>query len=247
MAHAAICRPGRRAAGVPRRRRRRSPTQVVGDGDAFIEPNETWNLTVPLTNIGGATATAISAVLSTSTPGVTVDPAQLRLPGPRCRGLGQQHHALPLLGRRRPRSAAASIDFTLTVTYTGGPSPQVFNFSLGTGSPGTPRHLQLRRPVVPIPDVARARPAIATLPVAGVARQHPRRRSPHRRHGLQRRRRRPPPSASTTPSSPTSRSRCSRPATTSVRGDQLHRRRRQQLLPDRCSTTRAPDRASSRW
>ena len=25
-------------------------TQLVGDGDAFVENNETWNLTIPLTN-----------------------------------------------------------------------------------------------------------------------------------------------------------------------------------------------------
>jgi hypothetical protein len=47
------------------------PTVLTGDADAFIEINETWNLTIPLTNVGGLGATAISAVLSSSTPGIT--------------------------------------------------------------------------------------------------------------------------------------------------------------------------------
>src|SRR5262249_20370396 len=47
-------------------------TAAGGDGDAFIEPGEGGTLSVELANVGGATASAISATLSTATPNVTV-------------------------------------------------------------------------------------------------------------------------------------------------------------------------------
>jgi uncharacterized repeat protein (TIGR01451 family) len=147
------------------------PTQVVGDGDAFLENNETWSLIVPLTNSGGVSATAISAVLSTSTPGVTISTANSTYPdlAPSASGNNATPYVFTI-------GAAAicggTIDFTLTVTYSGGPSPQVFTFSLRTGSPGTPVTFSYTGPAVPIPDSAGADtpgvPAAATLVVSGV-------------------------------------------------------------------------------
>jgi hypothetical protein len=47
-------------------------TEIAGDGDAFIKTNEGWSLSIPLQNPGGSDATAISATLSTTTPGVSI-------------------------------------------------------------------------------------------------------------------------------------------------------------------------------
>ena len=49
-------------------------SQVAGDGDAFVEPNETWSLTIPLTatGVGGNEARTIVGTLTTSTPGITI-------------------------------------------------------------------------------------------------------------------------------------------------------------------------------
>jgi uncharacterized repeat protein (TIGR01451 family) len=59
------------------------------------------------------------------------------------------------------------VDFTLQVTYTGGPSPQSFPESLVLGGPGTPLTFSYAGPPVPIPDSPG--PAVdATLPVAAV-------------------------------------------------------------------------------
>lgn len=49
------------------------PVEVDGDGDANIEPGETWAFNARLRNGGGQTATAISATVSTATPGVTIE------------------------------------------------------------------------------------------------------------------------------------------------------------------------------
>jgi uncharacterized repeat protein (TIGR01451 family) len=147
------------------------PSEVLGDGDAFIENNETWSLVVPLTNVGGAGATAVSAVLTTSTPGVTITSGNSAYPdlAPAASGNNATPYAFTVGGATPCGSA---IDFTLTVTYTGGPSPQVFAFSLGTGSPGTPVTFSYTNPPVAIPDGADlsgtnpGAPVTATLPVA---------------------------------------------------------------------------------
>jgi uncharacterized repeat protein (TIGR01451 family) len=142
------------------------PTQVAGDGDAFIEINETWSLIIPLTNIGGVGATAISGNLTTGTPGITVGVPNSAYPDLAVSASGNNATAYQFTV-----GAAAvcgdTIDFTLTATYTGGPSPQAFNFSLGTGQPGTPVAFSYSGPVVPIPD-SPGGPVDATLAVAGV-------------------------------------------------------------------------------
>jgi uncharacterized repeat protein (TIGR01451 family) len=146
-------------------------TEVVGDGDAFVENNETWNLTIPLTNAGGAGATAISAVLSSSTPGITVGGSNSAYPD---LGIGVNgNNTTPFtfsVGAATP--CGGKIDFTLTVSYTGGASPQTFAFSIVTGSPGTPVATSYSGAAVPIPDSPGANtagtPAIASLPVSGV-------------------------------------------------------------------------------
>jgi len=149
------------------------PTQVVGDGDAFVENNETWNLTVPLTNAGGVNATAISAVLTTLTPGVTISSPNSTYPdlAPAASANNVTPYTFSVSGAA---VCGDTIDFVLTVTYTGGTSPQTFNFSIKTGSPGTPVTISFTGPPVPIPDGADlsgnapGAPVSATLPVAGV-------------------------------------------------------------------------------
>jgi uncharacterized repeat protein (TIGR01451 family) len=148
-------------------------TQVSGDGDAFVENNETWSLIIPLTNAGGANATAISAVLTTSTPGVTIGTPNSTYPdlAPAASGNNVTPYAFTVTGAA---TCGDTIDFVLTVTYTGGTSPQTFNFSIKTGSPGTPVTISFTGPPVAIPDGADlsgtlpGAPVNANLPVAGV-------------------------------------------------------------------------------
>lgn len=149
------------------------PTQAIGDGDAFVEPNETWNLTIPLTNAGGAPATAISATLTTSTPGVTVVQANSTYPdlAPTVSGNNVTPYTFALNGSA---TCGGLIHFTLTATYTGGASPQSFDFTIKTGSPGAPVTFSYTGPPVPIPDGADlsgtlpGAPVVAPLPVAAV-------------------------------------------------------------------------------
>jgi hypothetical protein len=104
-----------------------------GNGDGYIEAGEGAKLTVQLKNIGGADATAVSAVLTTSTPGVTLFQPATSAYANLVSVSGAQTNVTPYRFTLAPSvSCPLTIDFTLTVTYTGGTSPVVFNFSVPT-------------------------------------------------------------------------------------------------------------------
>jgi uncharacterized repeat protein (TIGR01451 family) len=128
------------------------PTQVMGDGDAYIEPNEIFSLIWPLQNIGGAPATAISAVLSSSTPGVTINTANSTYPD--LAVSASANNNTPFVFTVGSAAACGSgIDLTLTVTYSGGSSsPQTFTVPFQLGAPGTPVTFTYSGAAVPIPD-----------------------------------------------------------------------------------------------
>src|SRR5262249_54791358 len=109
-----------------------------GDADGALEPGEGGKLTVQLKNTGVLDATAINATLTTVTPGVTVT-----LPGtsayPNLPSLtGQANNITPFTFTMSPTfPCGTAISFTLTVSYSGGPSPRTFTFNVPTGPPPT--------------------------------------------------------------------------------------------------------------
>lgn len=125
--------------------------QIGGDGDAFVENGEDWSLTIPLTNVGGAAATAISGTISSSTPGVTILTPTSAWADLAISGTGSNSTPFAF-GVGTSFACGSSIQFTLTVTYTGGTSPQVFTFTVGTGQPGAPVTFSYAGAAVPIPD-----------------------------------------------------------------------------------------------
>jgi subtilisin-like proprotein convertase family protein len=146
-------------------------TEIAGDGDAFIETNEDWSLSIPLQNLGGSAATAIGATLSTSTPGVSLYSAASGYAdiGAGGSAANDTPYVFHLDGGF---ACGQTIDFSLTVNYTGGTSPVVFNVSVNTGSPGTPITTSYSGTPVAIPDSAGANtpgvPAEATTVLAGI-------------------------------------------------------------------------------
>jgi hypothetical protein len=110
---------------------------TVTSGNNLLEPNECNTLNVPLSNIGDVNATAVSAVLSSTTPGITVNQANSAypdIPGPGGPVNNTTAYQVSVAGTV---ACFTSADFTLTVTYTGGSSPATFNFSLPVGIPAT--------------------------------------------------------------------------------------------------------------
>ncbi|HVT17063.1 MAG TPA: S8 family serine peptidase [Thermoanaerobaculia bacterium] len=127
-----------------------TPVQAAGNGDAVIDTGEDWSLALTLVNLGGGAASAISATLSTTTPGVVIlQPTSAYpdlLPG------GGASGVTPFAFTPLAAPCGTVIHFTLTVTLSGGASPQTFPFTLQTGQPGTPVKTSYTGPPVPIPD-----------------------------------------------------------------------------------------------
>ena len=145
-------------------------TQLSGDGDANIEPNESWKLRVPLTNIGAATANGITATLSTSTPGVTISTANSAYPNLAPSATASNSSSFVFrLGPSYP--CGTPIQFSEQLTYSGANSPQTVALSASTGGIGAVQTFTYGGSPVPIPDGTNNVPganANAPLAVSGL-------------------------------------------------------------------------------
>ena len=140
-------------------------TPFGSDGDAFVEPGESAKIAISLINNGTVGATAVSAVLSSSTPGVTVVTTQAvgypNLP-PSGTGSGASPYTFSLASTA---TCGGNLNFTLTVTYSGGGSPAVLPFTVPTGGPSSST-FNYAGPVLTIPD-NNATGVSGTLTVSG--------------------------------------------------------------------------------
>ncbi len=107
-----------------------------GDGNGNIDAGDGANLVIQLRNHGVADATGITATLTTATPGVSVEIPNTSSYADLAANGGIGNNPTPF------RFSVASnvpcpttIQFTLTVYFNGGVSPQVLNFSVPTGPP----------------------------------------------------------------------------------------------------------------
>jgi uncharacterized repeat protein (TIGR01451 family) len=128
-----------------------TPTEVTPGGDTAIDPGEDWRLLINLNDTGGGAATMISATLSTTTPGVGITNAASPYPDLAAAG-GSGANTLPFLFTPYNVPCGEPIQFTLTVTFAGGTSPSVFNFTLPTGHAAAPVTVSYTGLAVPIPD-----------------------------------------------------------------------------------------------
>ncbi len=105
-----------------------------GNGNGVIEAGEGGLLTIQLKNTSGTVdATGISAALTTSTPGVTITQPGTSAYPDLAAGAGVATNATPFTFTVASDAACGlTINFTLTVNYTGGP-PRVATFSVPTG------------------------------------------------------------------------------------------------------------------
>jgi uncharacterized repeat protein (TIGR01451 family) len=108
-----------------------------GNGNGIIDPGEGASLVIQLGNINGVhNATGITAVLSTSTPGVTVtQPATSAYPDIPINIVGVSNLSPFTFTVASNAPCALNISFTLTLTYSGGPAPtKTLNFTVQTGA-----------------------------------------------------------------------------------------------------------------
>ncbi len=107
--------------------------EVGGNGNTYIEPGENGSLSVQLRNTGTGPASAINATLTTSTAGVTITQGASAYPdiaSPSGAAANTTPFAFSL---SNTAACGLTINFTLTLNYTGGPTPQKINFSVPTG------------------------------------------------------------------------------------------------------------------
>jgi len=135
MATAALQAAGATAAGAGLVMDSFTAAENPGNGDGVISGGEGARLTIALQNVGTASATAISATLTTSTPGVTItQPADRSYPTIASGAIVS--NAVPWTFTV-PSNAACdlTIYFTLTLTFTGGPSAtEVLHLPLRLGA-----------------------------------------------------------------------------------------------------------------
>lgn len=129
-------------------------TGAVGsDGDAYLEPNEIGILSVPLTNIGTAEATAIRATLSTSATGVIILTDTVSYPST---AMTTTQTGAPFVFALTPATPCEFfINFTLTVQYSSllKTYTQTFLIEVPTGQPtAMTLTTSYTGPVVAIPD-----------------------------------------------------------------------------------------------
>ncbi len=130
-----------------------------GNGNGLLEAGEGGILTVQLRNTGGVVdATAITATLTTTTTGVTITQPDVSAYAdlPKLTGTGNNLSPFTFtLAGDYP--CGQTIDFVLSVTYTGGPSPRILRFSVPTGPVfNINTSLTLSPPVSPLTSVGAA-------------------------------------------------------------------------------------------
>ncbi|MEP7339275.1 MAG: proprotein convertase P-domain-containing protein, partial [Acidobacteriota bacterium] len=125
---------------------------IIDNGNGVFDPGEDGSVTIPLKNVGQATATGITGTLTTSTPGVTILVGTSAYPN--IAAGATQNNVTPFIFRISPTFLCGSkINFTLTFAYNDPASPRTFNFSIPTGTAGaTPSTFTYAGAPVAIPD-----------------------------------------------------------------------------------------------
>jgi hypothetical protein len=110
-------------------------TQLPTD-NGLLEPGECNDLNVRLVNNGGNPATAVSATLSTSTPGVTIFRNTSTYPDLAPLGGSAFNDVAYQISTDETVACGSIVTVTQTATFTGGGSPTVFNYQFPVGSAG---------------------------------------------------------------------------------------------------------------
>jgi hypothetical protein len=119
---------------------------AVSNNNGFVEPGETANMTVQLSNLGIADATNVTATIVSLTPGVTVLTPNARSYGSIAQNANVTNAVPFAFALTSGASCGANADFALTVNFSGGASgasPRVIRFRVPTGRTGVTVTTQL--------------------------------------------------------------------------------------------------------
>ncbi|MBK8046869.1 MAG: S8 family serine peptidase [Anaerolineales bacterium] len=144
----------------------KTASQVRGNNDAYLDPNETWQLTIPISNAGIVSAEMVSATLSAVTPGVVVLAATSTYSDVAA-GAARENDT-PFVFRLLPEvDCGERLAFTLTTYYSDTQAHiSELGYTLATGQiSSTLLTFSYSGPVVPIPDYDGSPPITATAPI----------------------------------------------------------------------------------
>jgi hypothetical protein len=123
-------------------------TESCCNGNGIIERNESGKLNVTFNNPGLLNATGVTATLATTTPGVTVWQNASAYSNMNAGGSSATNATQFGFSVLSGAAVDVTIDFQLTVNYTGGWNPsQVINFQVNTGRPTISTVLDTTAPV----------------------------------------------------------------------------------------------------
>lgn len=144
-----------------------TPKVTPDDGGEFVDPGDTLTVSLPVTNVGDATAVSTSVVLTTSTPGVTITPrAQSYGAIPRGETVVKDYKVTVPASHE----VGVPVQFNTRVTFAGVFSPKAGSFSVDVGRPSdTSVAFAYSGPAVAIPDNSTVG-ATVSIPVSGFGR-----------------------------------------------------------------------------
>lgn len=109
-------------------------------GNGLVEPNECNQFNVSLRNIGTTAATAVSASLATTTPGVSIAQGSTTFADIAGNGGSQTSQTPFQISTSAGLACFGNIDLQLTVTYSGGGGPFSSTIQLPVGQPASPNY-----------------------------------------------------------------------------------------------------------
>ncbi len=109
-------------------------------GNGIVEPNECNQFNVSLRNIGASSATAVSATLATTTPGVTIAQGSTTFADIAGNGSTQTSQTPFQISTASGLTCFGNIDLQLTVNYSGGGGPFSSTIQLPVGQPASPNY-----------------------------------------------------------------------------------------------------------
>lgn len=110
--------------------------EAPGDGNGLVDSGDGATLAIQLKNTGAANATAISATLTSTTPGIVITQPNSRAYPDLAALTGMGTSAEPFrFSVAGSVTCPTTINFTLTVSYAGIAMPQVMNFTVPVGPP----------------------------------------------------------------------------------------------------------------
>jgi subtilisin-like proprotein convertase family protein len=144
-----------------------APTVAATDGGQYIDPGDTATVTLPVTNVGDASAVSTSVVLTSSTPGVTITPRS-RNYGTVAKGATKTNTFTLKVPATQPVGVPVVLD--AKVSFAGSLSPTTTSFPVPIGQPDPVTHdFAYAGAPVAIPDDSDAGASVQ-IPVSGIGR-----------------------------------------------------------------------------